>query len=110
MEGIWPRDGSFGDTVRAGDDEVVLLKVKQLDSQRKQWEVKPVSLVEERELLDKTGNNSLLFDSLQVHTTKDSFPSQERLSLDLVALSRWARAVFVAEKPYVPPLANMRRI
>jgi hypothetical protein len=62
MEGIWPRNGPFGDAVRAGDDKVVLLKVKQLDSQRKQWEVKPVSLVEERELLDKTGNDSLLFD------------------------------------------------
>jgi hypothetical protein len=61
MEGIWPRNRPFGDTVGARDDKVVLLKVKQLNSQGKQWEIKTVSLVEKRELLDKTGNDSLMF-------------------------------------------------
>jgi hypothetical protein len=62
MEGIWPGNGSLGHTVRARNDKVILLKVKELDSQGKQWEVKPVFFVEKRKPLDKTGNDSLLFD------------------------------------------------
>jgi len=62
MEGIWPGNGPFCDAMRTGDDKVVLLKVKKLHSQREQGEIKPVSFVETRELLDEGGNDSFLFD------------------------------------------------
>jgi hypothetical protein len=62
MEGIWPRDGSFGSTVRAGNDKVVLLEVEQFDRQGEHRQVKSISLVEKRKSLDETGNDPLLFD------------------------------------------------
>jgi hypothetical protein len=62
MEGIWPRDGSFGRTVRAGYNKVVLLEVEQFDRHGKQRQVKSISLVEKRESLDKAGNDPLVFD------------------------------------------------
>ena len=52
---------------------------------------------------------SLPLVNTQYLTWKHFFPNHERFSLDLVALSRCARAVFVAEKPYVPPLSDVHR-
>jgi hypothetical protein len=62
MQGIWPWDGPLGRTVRAGDEKVVLLEVEQFDGHGKQGKIESVPLLQKGEFLDKTGNDTFVFD------------------------------------------------
>jgi hypothetical protein len=61
-------------------------------------------------------HHEVSFDRYHVITLKSAFlynlyrGNLPRISSDLIAMRRYVKAVFVAERPYMTPLAYMRRI